>query len=171
MATAVQRTAVQTTAPRPALATVADLVTRGAVAGLLGGLVFAVANMYFAVTHGKPSVAPFLAISTIFQATESPTMDAQSVITGLVLHLGLSMLFGVAFALLVASWVRKPLLLVLGSLVFGVVLYLVNFQVVARLFFPFFLNPMGPNQTFELWIHPVAYGLVLVPFLLGRTRA
>lgn len=42
-----------------------------------------------------------------------------------------------------------------------------NFQILARIWFPWFVNPKGPNQLFELWIHPVAFGLFLVPFFLG----
>jgi len=45
--------------------------------------------------------------------------------------------------------------------------YVVNFQILARIWFPWFVNPKGPNQLFELWIHPVAFGLFLVPFFLG----
>ncbi len=156
---------------RSAASSVSDLLTRGAIAGLFGGIVFAVANMYYAIGHGKPEVAPFLSISTIFRASDMPTMSPQSVITGLVVHVGLSMLFGMVFAVLVAAWLRTPLMLLAGGIAYGLLLYLVNFQVLGRLFFPWFVNPKGPNQLFELWIHPVTFGLVLVPFFLGMAPA
>lgn len=47
-------------------------------------------------------------------------------------------------------------------LVYGLALYSVNFPIIPRVAFPFFVNPKGPNQVFELWIHPVAYSLLLV---------
>ncbi len=154
------------TTARPVLA-IDQLVARGSVAGLFGGLFFILANMLFANAHGKPPVAPFLSISTIFFRTDKPMMTPEAVVTGLVLHVFLSMVFGVVFAVVVLPFLRNNLALLIGGLVYGLALYLVNFQVLGRLFFPFFVSPMGPNQGFELWIHPVAYGLLLVPFFLG----
>lgn len=78
-----------------------SVLARGAVAGLAGGLVFALANMWYADAHGKPPVAPFLAISTIFHGTKMPVMSQPDVIAGLVLHVALSLLFGIVFALAV----------------------------------------------------------------------
>lgn len=143
--------------------------TRGVAAGLFGGFAFIVANMYYALNHGKPAVAPLLAISTIFRGSNMPMMDPQDVIIGLVTHIGLSMLFGIGFGLLVAvlRLTTKPVLVTVAALVYGLLLYVVNFQILARIWFPFLVNPKGPNQLFELWIHPVAFGLFLVPFFLG----
>ncbi len=159
--------------PRRASLDIGAIVTRGATAGLAGGLLFALSNMWYSGAHGKPIVAPFLSISTIFHASDKPMMSQPDVIAGLVLHLGLSLVFGIVFALGVSltGVDRKPLVLVAAAVGYGLVLYLVNFQILARLFFPFFVSPKGPNQLFEVWIHPVAYGLLLVPFLLAPRRA
>ena len=59
------------------------------------------------------------------------------------------------------------MLLVLGGLAYGLALYLVNFQIIARLFFPWFVDERGPGQVVEIIVHPLAYGLVLVPFFLS----
>ena len=152
-----------------------QLLLQGSVAGLFAGLFFLLANMLFATAHGKPAVAPLLSISTIFYRSKMPMMTPEAVVAGLTLHLFLSMIFGIVFALAVLPFLRNIPALLVGSLVFGLLLYVVNFQILGRLFFPFFLNPKGPNQGFELWIHPVAYGLFLVPFFLsvsgpGRAR-
>lgn len=145
------------------------VLARGAVAGLAGGLLFALANMWYADAHGKPSVAPFLDISTIFHGTDKPVISQPDVIAGLVVHLGLSLLFGIVFALAVTMLrlTTRPLLLLVAGLIYGLALYVVNFQIIARAVFPWFVNPNGPNQIFELWIHPVAYGLLLAPFFIG----
>lgn len=145
------------------------MITRGAVAGLTGGLLFALANMWFAAAHGKPLVAPFLAISTIFHGSDMPVASSSDVIAGLVLHLGMSLLFGIVFGLgvVLLRLPRRPLLLLVAGLVYGLALYLLNFQIIGRIAFPWFIDPKGPNQIFELWIHPVAYGLLLVPFFIG----
>ena len=150
-----------------------DILTRGAAAGLAGGTLFILANMWFATSHGKPAVAPLLSISTIFRFSDMPQMSPVDVVAGLVTHLGLSIVFGIVFVAL-AALLRlrtRPVGLLVAGLGYGLVLYVVNFQVLGRLFFPFFVNPMGPNQVFELWIHPVAFGLVLAPFaLVARAR-
>lgn len=154
------------------------LLTRGVAAGLTGGLVFILVNMYAAQSAGKPPVGPFLAISTLFRFSDAPIMEPMAlpveVTLGVIVHLFLSVLFGVVFAL-ISPLLRSSVLLVAGGLVYGLVLYVVNFQVIGRLLFPWFVDPRGPNQVVELLVHPLAYGLVLVPFFLsvahrGRDR-
>ena len=142
---------------------------RGAIAGLVAGFAFILANMWYAGAHGKPSVAPFLDISTIFHGSDAPNLNNApfDVVVGLVTHFALSMVFGIVFALAVGFFrVTRPLLVVAAALVYGLALYVVNFQVIGRAFFPWFVNPHGPNQIFEVWIHPIGYGLFLAPFFL-----
>lgn len=126
--------------------------------------------MFAAQSAGKPPIAPFLAISTIFRFSEVPIMEPMAVPTevaiGIIVHLFNSVLFGIVFAL-IAPLLRSSWLLVLGGLGCGLALYLVNFQVIGRLFFPWFVDSRGPNQLLELIVHPLAYGLVLVPFFLS----
>ena len=154
-----------------ALLDLGGLCARGAVAGLVAGVAFILANMWYASAHGKPAVAPFLDISTVFHGSDMPNLSNApfDVVVGLVTHVGLSMLFGIVFGvgLHVLRLGRRPLVVVGAALVYGLALYVVNFQILGRLFFPWFVNPKGPNQGFELWIHPVAYGLFLAPFFVN----
>jgi hypothetical protein len=156
-----------------------DLFTRGAVAGIASGFVFLLANMAYATTQGKPSLAPFMDISTIFHGTDrpasmTPTLDMLA--TGAVTHFSLSIAFGVVFALLVGAFaplVRNWLVLAAAGVVYGLALYVVNFQILGNTIFEWFTNPQGPNQGFEVFIHAV-FGFLLVPFFLGvagRLRA
>ncbi|HZB34838.1 MAG TPA: hypothetical protein VE440_02085 [Gaiellaceae bacterium] len=72
-----------------------DLFTRGAVAGLAAGFVFLLANMAYATTQGKPAVAPFIDISTIFHGTDKPasmTPTVDMLATGAIVHFTLSSL-------------------------------------------------------------------------------
>lgn len=147
------------------------LLAYGVAAGLFAGFAFILANMWYAITQDKPAIAPLLAISTIFRGSDMPALMPESrvpmeAIIGLIVHLGLSATFGIGFALLVPLFRRKTELVV-GGFLYGLALYLINFQVIARLFFEWFQDPRGPNQVFELIIHPLAYGLLLVPFFLG----
>jgi uncharacterized membrane protein YagU involved in acid resistance len=151
---------------------VGDLFTRGAVAGITAGFVFLLANMAYATTQGKPSVAPFMDISTIFHGTDQPasmTPTLDMLATGAVVHFSLSIAFGIGFALLAAALaprLRNWLFLAGAGMVYGLALYVVNFQILGNTLFPWFTNPQGPDQGFEVLIH-AGFGLMLVPFLLG----
>jgi hypothetical protein len=50
--------------------------------------------------------------------------------------------------------------------VYGLAPYVVNVQILGNTLFPWFTNPQGPDQGFEVFIH-AAFGLMLVPFFLG----
>jgi len=125
--------------------------------------------MYFADYSGKPTVAPFIAISTIFHATAKPVLTPAAlpaeVITGVVLHLAFSISFGIGFAI-VSRFVRNLIQLVGAALVYGTLLWVLNFEILGRTVFLFFSNPLGPNVTFQGIIHPFIYGLFLVPFFI-----
>jgi hypothetical protein len=149
-----------------------SLCTRGAVAGIAAGLVFLVANMGWAVHNGKPAAAPLIDISTIFHAQDAPdpvtaaAFGPDNLMVGLVTHLTLAMMFGIGFGLLAARLVRTNAMLLGGGLAYGLLLYVVNFQILGRTAFPWFTNAMGPPQGFEIFIHAV-FGLLLVPFFVG----
>jgi hypothetical protein len=122
------------------------------------------------VVRGQPGsapVAPLYDISTIFYFTDKPDPVPENAAVGLIVHLALSAGFGVvlaAFAPLVAS----GRCLAAGALTFGLLLYLVNFQILGRLVFEWFQE--GPNETFEVFAH-IGYGLLLAPFLAGYSGA
>jgi hypothetical protein len=141
-------------------------LVRGAVGGAFAGLIFLLANMWYADSQGMPAVAPMLDISTIFHFSDRPEVSPDNVAIGLIVHLTLSMAFGMVFALVVPLLTNAKML-VGGAVAFGVALYLFNFQVLGRLFFEWFQE--GPNQLFELFIHAV-YGLLLVPFFASALR-
>ncbi len=131
--------------------------------------------MGYATTQGKPSLAPFMDISTIFHGTDQPasmTPTVDMLATGAVVHISLSIAFGVVFALLIGAFaplVRNWLVLTVAGVLYGLALYVVNFQILGNTVFEWFTNPKGPNQGFEVFIH-AAFGLILVPFFLGLAR-
>jgi hypothetical protein len=149
-----------------------ELFTRGAVAGIASGFVFLLANMGYATSQGKPSLAPFMDISTIFHGTDQPastTPTLDMLATGAVTHLSLSIAFGVVFGLFVGAFarlIRSWIVLGVAGIGYGLALYLVNFQILGRTVFEWFTNPNGPDQGFEVFIH-AAFGLMLVPFFVG----
>jgi hypothetical protein len=151
----------------PLLSGLDERLARGVVAGIAAGLLFLLANMWYADSQGLPAVAPLYDISTVFHFTDQPDPVAENAAIGLVTHLALSAGFGAllaAFAPLFASGRA----LTAGAVAFGLILYLVNFQVLGRVAFEWFQE--GPNQTFEVFAH-AGYGLLLAPFLAGYARA
>lgn len=156
-----------TTATTTLLRGLDDRLSRGVVAGLAAGFLFLLANMWYADSQDLPAVAPLYDISTIFHFSEQPDPTPENAVIGLVVHLALSAGFGAALALLAPLFASRRMLTA-GALAFGLVLYLVNFQVLGRIAFEWFQE--GPNQTFEVIAH-LGYGLVLAPFLLGYAGA
>lgn len=140
-----------------------ERLTRGVVAGIAAGLVFLLLNMARATRSDLPAVAPLLDIATIFNVAERPEATPDNISVGLVTHLTLSAAFGAAFALM-TPFLHAPMRLAAGGVLFGIALYVINFQILGRTAFPWFQE--GPDQAFELVAHAV-FGLLLVPFFVG----
>jgi len=148
-----------TTAEASPRLAVGDLV-RGAVGGIIAGMVFAAVTMWFVTTQKMSALTPLHMISTIVKGDQAMMTGATSVPIGLVVHMVLSMMFGVVFALAV-SRLRTNGAVALAGLVFGLLLYVVNFQILGRLLFTTFLMA---NQPFEVLAHLV-FGSLLALFL------
>ena len=134
----------------------------GVVGGTFAGLLFLLANMWYADSQGLPAVAPLYDMSTIFYFTDMPDPQPINAAVGLVVHLTLSAAFGATLAVLAPLARGAGRLAGLGA-AFGLALYVVNFQILGRIAFEWFQE--GPNQTFEVFAH-LGYGLLLVPFLV-----
>lgn len=134
----------------------------GVVGGTFAGLLFLLANMWYADSQGLPAVAPLYDMSTIFYFTDKPDPQPINAAVGLVVHLTLSAAFGATLAVLAPLARGVARLAGLGA-VFGLALYVVNFQILGRIAFEWFQE--GPNQTLEVFAH-LGYGLLLVPFLV-----
>ncbi len=137
-------------------------IAYGVVGGTFAGLFFLLANMWYADSQGLPAVAPLYDISTIFYFTDKPDPQPVNAAVGLIVHLTLSGAFGAALAALAPLAKGAARLVGLGA-AFGLVLYVVNFQILGRVAFEWFQE--GPNQTFEVFAH-LGYGLLVVPFLV-----
>jgi hypothetical protein len=71
------------------------------------------------------------------------------------------------FQPLIVPPLRRPGPLALAAVGYGLALWILHFQILGRTVFPFLTNPNGPNQLFEGLVHPLIFGLALVPFFLG----
>jgi uncharacterized membrane protein YagU involved in acid resistance len=139
---------------------------RGAVGGVLAGLVFAGVTMWFAhSTGGKPDM-PLRMISTIVKGDTAMAAGTTSPALGAVVHVVLSALFGMVFALAVPRF-RTNGTVALAGTVYGLLLYLVNFLVLSPAVFTIFRNA---NQPFEVFAHLVFGTLLSFAFFGSGTR-
>lgn len=142
-----------------------ELVTHGIIGGIVAGIIFALAEMIISVATGGPFFGPLRLISSIALGVEAvdpsyPFLTAGLV--GLIVHVLLSALYGVIFVSLLAAnkqlQASTGLLLLYGS-VFGLLLWVVNFLVIAPAAFPQFTEV---NQFLNGFLaHTFFYGTVL----------
>jgi len=142
-------------------------VVRGLVGGELAGAVFVLVTVWFMLDAGAGADAPFLMMSTIAAGSDALATGDANVTLGVLVHLGVAALYGALFGL-VAPRLRTNGTLLLAAGVFGIVVYLINFQILSPLFFPAFQEV---NQSFEVLVH-ILYGqLVAVMFLSRGVRS
>ncbi|MHB9092064.1 MAG: hypothetical protein ACYC7H_11660 [Chloroflexota bacterium] len=145
----------------------------GAIGGLIAGTIFALAQVVAAALSGLPPSAPLQAIAAMslgpdVLSTANLTSSTAAVAVGI--HAVLSVTYGVILALLAmaifavgTSWPGA----VVTGLVWGFVLWLVNFFLIAPLAFPWLATSY---QLAQLPLHVVGFGLPLGLYL-GRTLA
>lgn len=160
MATAiVEPTVLDEVEPDPLL----SRVVRGVVGGEVAGAVFALLTVWFTTSLDMGRDMALLMMSTVASGQSSIDDGSASVALGVGVHLTLSALFGVIFSLVVPK-MRTNGTLLLSAGVYGLIVYVVNFQVLSPLFFPVFQDA---NQPFEVLVHLV-YGQVLAVIFLSR---
>ena len=139
---------------------------RGAVGGILAGMVFAVVTMWFTASTAGKADMPLRMISTVVKGDQAMAAGTTSVGLGLVVHVVLSALFGMVFALVVPRFGTNGTIALAGT-VYGALLYVVNFLVLAPLAFTVF---RAANQPFELFAHVVFGTLLSFAFFSSGAR-
>lgn len=149
---------------------------QGAIGGVIAGLVFAMFEMIMAalLNGANAFFMPLRMIGATVLGQEA-LQPSYSLLTagfvGLVVHMMLSIAFGTVFALLVSALpmlANSPSLLLVAASVSGLLLWLVNFYVIApALGWNWF--PTRTNPLVQFLAHTVMYGTVL-GFYLDRAR-
>jgi uncharacterized membrane protein YagU involved in acid resistance len=130
---------------------------------------FAMAEMFLNLFLGKPFLGPLRLISSMVLGKQALTPDYSlglSLSVGLMTHMIMSMIFGLIFVLLLVAVSQISAstgrLLALGS-IYGVALWVVNFLILAPIFFPQFgtVNPFW-NGFFA---HTFFFGTVIGAYL------
>ena len=141
-------------------------LVRGAVGGVAAGLVFAAVTMWFAHSTGGKAEMPLRMISTIVKGDQAMAAGTTSPALGVVVHVVLSVLFGMAFALAVPRFGTNGTVALAGT-AYGLLLYVVNFLVLTPLAFTTFGMA---NQPFEVVAHLVFGTLLSFAFFGSGVR-
>jgi uncharacterized membrane protein YagU involved in acid resistance len=129
---------------------------RGAVGGVAAGIVFVGVTMWFADSTGGKAEMPLRMISTLVKGDQAMAAGTTSPALGAVVHLVLSALFGILFALAVPRF-RTNGTVALAGTIYGLLLYVLNFLVLTPLVFTTFRMA---NQPFEVFAH-IVFGTLL----------
>lgn len=157
-----------TTATRP-------LVMHGVLGGIIAGLVFAAFEMLAsAMLMGLGAFfMPLRMIAAIVmgEGVLDPTTSLMGpLVVGVLVHLALSAAFGVALAYLAPTVVRSgngAAALVIAASVFGFLLWIVNFYIIAPIA-GWYWFPERTNAIVQFLAHTFAFGSVLGFYLHAR---
>lgn len=132
--------------------------------GLIAGVIFAIVEVVAAGAMGDPPLMPLRMFASVIlgQAALETFSVATAVVVGGITHLVLSAIFGLIYGLINSrlsaetqtGWAWQSGL----GLVFGAAIWLVNFQVIARLLYPWFLTT---PQFLQMLMHAMFFGLPL----------
>ena len=139
----------------------------GAGAGVLAGIIFALLSMVYAAVAGPGVWAPPRMIATILGFEMAPAFALVPVVAGVALHMMISAAYGAVFALAAGS-IRGSVLLAAG-IVFGLVLYVVNFHVFTQLE-QFAAFRMMAGNWFEIAVHALFGALLAGGYAWWRDR-
>lgn len=145
------------------------LLQQGIVAGLVAGIALGLAQFMIAAAREEPALTPLRVVASLLlgqSALESSTSTALVIILGTVLHILLSIVFGVVFVAILALTfqlsARRWLLIGYGFL-FGFILWEVNFLAILPVVYPALISRV--ELTGQIWEGIVSYSLVYGPAL------
>lgn len=132
--------------------------------GVIAGIIFAVMEMAGSALMGNPLLMPIRMFASVVLGQSALDTDPLGtvVVVGTIAHLALSAAFGLIYGFVNArfspttetSWARQTGL----GLLFGVALWLINFQIIARFLYPWFLEA---PQFLQMAMHAIFFGLPL----------
>lgn len=146
---------------------------KGVRIGLLCGLIFGFAATVGAVLVGYEPLMPLRLGASVLLGegalTEAPARTV--IVVGLIVHFAVSVYYGLLFGLthqrfIHTEWMKNWHRLALGC-AFGLMVWAINFQLIARALYPWFLHFI---QSIIAVIHVAFYGLPLAMMYIRRDR-
>lgn len=147
-------------------------VGEGITAGIIAGIVFAMMEIAAAALMGNPPLMPVRMFASVVMGQGAMQGSlGTALVVGTIAHLALSAVFGIVYGLFAAraseatrtSFGRQAGL----GILFGLAVWLVNFQIVARVLYPWFL---GAPQFLQAMMHGLFFGLPLALLYAGAER-
>lgn len=146
---------------------------KGVRIGLYCGFIFGFAATVGAVLIGYDALMPLRLGASVLLGEKALT-DASPrtvIVVGLVVHFAVSVYYGLLFGLthqrfIHTEWMKNWHRLVLGC-AFGLMVWAINFQLIARALYPWFLHFI---QSIIALIHVAFYGLPLAMMYIHRDR-
>jgi hypothetical protein len=150
-----------------------DVALWGLASGLAVGVLFGLAEMIGSAFLRAPVLSPWRAFaSTVLgRRALAETPLGAALIVGVIAHFALSAIYGVVFA--VANHALGPETRGNASreaaigLLFGLGLYVLNFQIIVRVIYPWFRMA---NQPAQVIYHTAFFGLPLALLVASRER-
>lgn len=139
-------------------------VKEGAAAGLVAGVAMLSVQVAIAVLAGDPPLWPLRLSASVFigESALTTTSAATAVLVGAIGHFVLAAVFGMIYGVFSSALTRPmrawPQRQAIVGTLYGVVIWIVNLQVLARLASPWLLDT---SQVLQLATHALAYGLPL----------
>lgn len=151
---------------------ISALLAQGAVGGVIAGAVMGMVEMVWAAAAGMGFWLPARMIASVPLGTMPPEIPLSTAIpVFLVTHMVLSMMFGLAFAALLAlvpALRASAVATVVAASLFGLMLWLLNFYVIAPALDRPWFTDAEPIQQFVA--HTFAFGAVLGLYLVAVSR-
>jgi hypothetical protein len=145
---------------------------RGVQIGLGCGFIFGVAATIGAVLVGYGPLLPLQLGASVILGGDALLNTSTSVVAlGLLVHFAVSLYYGMMFGLMHerfihVHWMKNGYRMVLGVL-FGLLVWAINLQVIARILYPWFLDFTQPILAA---IHALFFGLPLAMMYVARER-
>jgi hypothetical protein len=148
------------------------LEDEGIRASLLGGALFGVLEILAAGVINAAPLEPIKAAASLLlrERAYQPGYLAVSLVLGVAVHFSLAVLYGYAFGLM-STEIRLRTRLNFAreasiGLVFGLILWAINFVIIARGLYPWLY---AANQTAQAVLHAIGFGLPL-SYLFARNE-
>ena len=138
----------------------------GIIGGFLAGVAFIALTSWFDTAAGLPRLTPFRLVASLAEGPNN--IATHDLWVGMAIHAVLSAIFGLIFAILTAA-IRSATLVAFAGLIYGAAIYIVDFQVLARII-PQFSAFRTANQPFEAAVHLVFGAVLAVLLLIGARR-
>ncbi len=139
-------------------------VKEGAIGGLIAGVIFAIAYILASLIAGDAAIIPFRRLASVLLGTDALTTTSPPtvVVIALIAHLYLSTMFGLFYGVYNSALTMRtrssPRRQAVVGMIYGVMLWLINYNVFARYRYPWLLAlPQAP----QVLLHALFYGLPL----------